>query len=81
MTDAGAAADHWQIDATGEPAESSLADVLTVDRQHPLAEHARAVLTRIQFLDTATGTPAAALVIGRDGTFRAGVLSGGLQPH
>ena len=76
LTDAGAAADHWQIDATGEPAESSLADVLTVDRQHPLAEHARAVLTRIQFLDTATGTPAAALVIGRDGTFRAGVLSG-----
>jgi len=86
LTPTGAGTDHWSIDATGAPLADNLAAVLTVDTQHPLAYRAQAVLTRIRLADTSdtteaadsaalTGDPAA-LIIGRDGTFRAGVLFG-----
>jgi hypothetical protein len=58
-------------------AHDNLAQVLTVDSGHPRAATVAAVLERIRYVSTAAETDdAAALVIGADGTFRAGVLLG-----
>jgi hypothetical protein len=65
----------WRVSAAGPEADGSLAQVLTVDPKYASADAARAVLSRIRLADTAVaGEPG--LVIGRDGTFAAGVLAG-----
>lgn len=51
--------------------------MLTVDPEHPLAATAAAVLERVALVDSAAfDAERTALVIGRDGTFRAGVAFG-----
>ncbi|MCU1492319.1 MAG: hypothetical protein JWO62_83 [Acidimicrobiaceae bacterium] len=66
----------WAVSGRGPRVASSLADVLSSVADHPMAEVASTVLARIELvehaseLDGATG----ALVIGRDGSFRAGPL-------
>lgn len=78
----GASTDAWRVDAHGPVAGENLSSVVAVDPEHPLAESAKAVLSRIRLAATATapemgcGEADVALVIGRDGTFRAGVLQG-----
>ncbi|MHB8875061.1 MAG: SbcC/MukB-like Walker B domain-containing protein [Myxococcaceae bacterium] len=77
----GASTDVWKVEARGPVVRENLGQVLVVDPEHPLAEAATAVLARIrlassaQDLDGENGTDAG-LVVGRDGTFRAGVLQG-----
>lgn len=66
--------DAWRVSAAGPESESNLTAVLTVDLNHPSADAAFAVLLRIRLADRAVnGGPG--LVIGRDGTFAAGVLA------
>ncbi|SNR86109.1 SbcC/MukB-like Walker B domain-containing protein [Blastococcus mobilis] len=77
LTNRGAASSRWQVSPTGPDVDRSLADLVTVDADHPLAPTAAAVLARIALADTAAAAPeTAALAVGRDGTFRAGVLHG-----
>lgn len=65
----------WRVSPAGPAVDDSLAQVLTVDPEHASAAAARAVLSRIRLAGTAVaGEPG--LVIGRDGTFVAGVLAG-----
>lgn len=74
----------WRVLSCGEvlPAHKSLASILTVVPGHPLAASAARVLERIAYLPTASqpqpGREQAALVIGADGTYRAGLLAGRL---
>ncbi|SDN73071.1 Putative exonuclease SbcCD, C subunit [Streptomyces wuyuanensis] len=71
----GATTNAWHISPAGTPTGHSLTAVLDVDPEHPHADLARTVLARIALTDSATRPPdAAALVIGRDGTFAAGPL-------
>jgi hypothetical protein len=77
----GASTDVWRVEACGPVACPNLGQVVTVDPEHPLAESARAVLERIRVATSSSAPEAddmaeAALVIGLDGTFRAGVLRG-----
>ena len=72
----GAITNAWHISPVGTPTEQNLTAVLDVAPEHPHADLARAVLARIALTDSAVGSPdAAALVIGRDGTFAVGPLS------
>jgi SbcC/RAD50-like, Walker B motif len=67
----------WQVGAHGLPMPHNLTTALTVDPEHPLANTAAAVLERVTLVDSAASeVHGAALVIGRDGTFRAGVAFG-----
>ncbi|GAA2030711.1 hypothetical protein GCM10009839_33120 [Catenulispora yoronensis] len=68
----------WQVDASGASTQPSLTEILTVDSEHPHADVAAQVLSRIRLADTAADLPhdPTTLTIGRDGTFRAGVLTG-----
>jgi energy-coupling factor transporter ATP-binding protein EcfA2 len=72
----GASTPLWSVDATGLEVEQSLAALIAVDEKHPLAVSASAVLARIALAASAhdDAVPGASLVLGRDGTFRAGVL-------
>lgn len=74
----GALTPRWRVDGTGDVAESSLSEVIAVDDSHPLAAAAATVLARVALVESAhTDTaPESVLVVGRDGTFRAGVLLG-----
>jgi len=75
LTVAGAETHTWQVAPLGPVPDINLHTLLEVDESHPLAQVASGVLARVELADTAadgTGT----LVIGRDGTFRAGVLHG-----
>ncbi|WP_069770982.1 SbcC/MukB-like Walker B domain-containing protein [Streptomyces sp. LUP30] len=73
----GATTDAWRISPTGSVCEQNLTTVLDVVPGHPHAALARAVLARIALADSATGHhDPAVLVIGRDGTFTAGPLTG-----
>ena len=78
LAEGGAATRYWRVAPTGPiPAENLLQEV-AVDGTNPLASAASAVLSRVQLAPSAeldTGD-ASALCIGRDGTFRAGVLHG-----
>jgi hypothetical protein len=65
----------WSVTARGALASASLADVLTADPQHPLGDTVAEVLKRIPLAETAP-FGSAALTVGRDGTFSAGVLRG-----
>lgn len=66
----------WSLRADGPPVAQSLAGLLTVDPGHPRAALAARVLDRIGLTDTAEDLPEAPAVVGRDGTFRFGVLAG-----
>ena len=72
----GALTTAWRVAAVGEVAASNLTSVLEVDPAHPNAAAALAVLERIALHDSAAGPGPAAIVIGRDGSFRAGPLHG-----
>lgn len=77
LSTGGAASSRWQVSPTGPIAGRSLADIVTVDVDHPLAQTAAAVLARIALADTAAAAAdTAPLAVGHDGTFRAGVLHG-----
>lgn len=67
---------YWRVETDGPAVEDNLTSVLTVDPSHPLAAAARAALSRIRLADTAVGALGDALIIGRDGTFSAGILTG-----
>ncbi len=71
----GAATDSWAVTATGEPAARSLAQVITVDADHPGAATAAAVLERIPLLDRLADAGDRALAVAVDGSWRAGVLT------
>jgi len=75
LTSTGAKTTAWAVQAGGEQVEPNLGEVLDVERDHPLAQVAGAVLARIALSPTAVDNNATALVVGLDGTFRAGVLA------
>jgi hypothetical protein len=70
---AGATSALWSVRSLGPELKRNLLEVLTADDAHPLATTARSVLARIALAPTATDGADTALVIGLDGTFRAGV--------
>lgn len=72
----GARTSVWRLDTGGPVAEPNLGDVLGVDPSHPRAGSATRVLQRIALTGTATDQPRSPAVVGRDGTFRFGVLLG-----
>jgi hypothetical protein len=80
LDDAGADLGVWQVAAIGPRPPRSLAALVTVDPAHPKAGAAQAVLQRVALRATArpsTGDDEPSfLVIGLDGTFRAGALHG-----
>jgi hypothetical protein len=77
LTASAATTRAWQVGAYGLAMPHNLTTVLTVDPEHPLADTAAAVLERVTLVDSApSDVHGAALVIGRDGTFRAGVAFG-----
>lgn len=76
LTATGAETLAWAVDAHGAVSSENLASILVVDPAHPLADVAAAVLARITLVDSAVavgGDTHVGLVVGRDGTFRAGV--------
>ncbi|MFG2489395.1 SbcC/MukB-like Walker B domain-containing protein [Streptomyces virginiae] len=85
LTSRGAAAHgRWLVRPYGPalPAQQSLAAILQAVPGHPLKEIAARVLERVAYLPSATGADAdrvpAGLVVGADGTFRAGPMTGRL---
>jgi SbcC/RAD50-like, Walker B motif len=68
----------WAVTASGTgEANRSLAELVTVDPTHPRAAAAAAILARIAVADRAQDAELGQhLLIGADGSFRAGVLSG-----
>lgn len=75
----GASTRCWRVAPTGAIPATNLLEQLAVDAAHPLASAATAVLARVRLASTANGQTDAddsGLCIGRDGTFRAGVLCG-----
>ncbi|MEE1806772.1 SbcC/MukB-like Walker B domain-containing protein [Streptomyces sp. BE133] len=85
LTDLGAAGEGgWQVGPHGPalPAGQSLAAVLGPVPGHPLEEVASRVLERIAYLPSAATVAAddvtAGLIVGADGTYRAGPLTGRL---
>lgn len=80
---AGATSTRWRVEAIGPAIEPNLGAVVAVDEGHPLQDVAMQVLARVQLRDTAASIDAsgdACIGIGRDGTFRAGVLRGDAVP-
>jgi hypothetical protein len=78
LTTAGARTSTWNVNATGPQVTPNLSAALAADPSHPLRAEAEAILQRVALVDRA-GTAAstlAALIIGRDGSFRAGPLLG-----
>lgn len=75
LTADGAATATWTVDAAGDVAERSLAELLQADADHPLADAAAAVLARISLVPTASADHSDGLVVGLDGTYRTGVLA------
>jgi Putative exonuclease SbcCD, C subunit len=77
LTVSGASTMAWQVGAQGQVMPQNLTTALTVDPEHPLAAIAAAVLERVALVNSAASDiESAALVVGRDGTFRAGVVVG-----
>jgi hypothetical protein len=75
----GATTSAWRVHPTGPEVPQNLATALAVDPAHPLAATAAAVLARIALVPSADldhSDDQSAMVIGRDGTFRAGPLYG-----
>jgi hypothetical protein len=71
---------RWRVEPTGPICPQNLTELIAVDPGHPLASTASAVLARVCLAPSALLEPEtdgiAALCIGRDGTFRGGVLHG-----
>ena len=80
LGDDGASTQCWRVEPTGPIPAQNLLELVAVDAAHPLASAASAVLARVQVASTAVveadSDVLSALCIGRDGTFRAGVLRG-----
>ncbi len=80
LADSGARTRYWRVEAAGPIVQSNLSQVIKVTVEHPLAELASNVIARVTLADTAhaieTTPETAGVVVGRDGTFRAGVLYG-----
>lgn len=80
LTDTGADTRYWHVNAAGPAIDRNLSELVAVDTEHPLASVASAVLSRVRLVPSAMSAASAesepALLIGRDGTFRAGVLRG-----
>lgn len=76
----GASTRFWRVEPTGPIFVENLSELITVDVMHPLASAAAAVLARVRVAPSAAMedevSEVSALCIGRDGTFRAGVLRG-----
>ncbi|MGW7582991.1 hypothetical protein ACWGKU_18245 [Kitasatospora sp. NPDC054768] len=72
----------WSVRAVGQPQPDSLADVLSTVPGHPLSDAAAQVLARTALCPSAeshdSGGDGAALVVGRDGSYRAGPFTGRL---
>ena len=71
---AGVSTATWSVSSTGPLAMHNLASLVRADDDHPLAGAAHDVLARIAVVDNALGEDSPGLVIGLNGTFRAGVL-------
>ncbi|UOY03712.1 hypothetical protein [Blastococcus sp. PRF04-17] len=77
LTADGATTSAWQVRPAGATVLANLAAVLAVDDTHPLADVAVGVLERVALAPSAAATDGpTGLVIGTDGTFRAGPLFG-----
>lgn len=76
LTDSAVSTERWRVAVAGDLVNSNLAAVLKPDPAHPLAAQTEAVLARIALAQTAADGSGGALVIGRDGSFRTGVLVG-----
>jgi hypothetical protein len=76
LSDAGAVTDDWVVVPEGPRPQESLRSAIRADPEHPLAAIADQVLARIALEPTATRATGAWLIVGRDGSFRAGVLVG-----
>lgn len=77
LTGDGARTSTWVVTPTGPVAPVALDTVLSIAPDHPLTDTARAVLSRIGLVDSAVAEhDTGQLLIGKDGTFRAGVLTG-----
>lgn len=81
LTNAGTDTRYWRVEAETPVVERNLAEVVTVDSAHPLATVALAVLSRVGLANSAKAgsapeDPPLGLLLGRDGSFRAGVLHG-----
>lgn len=71
----GARTAAWAVDATGPVTADNLAALLRPDTDHPLADVAARVLERVTLAPTALDSDRPGLIIGLDGTFRAGILA------
>lgn len=77
LTSEGARTSAWQVRASGPAAPRNLTAVLRCDPDYQHAAQVTAVLSRIALAANASDPPGdetTALVLGRDGTWRAGVL-------
>ncbi|MEA5117236.1 MAG: SbcC/MukB-like Walker B domain-containing protein [Propionicimonas sp.] len=88
LADSGVETEAWAVSTVSPPASTrSLAALIEAAPEHPLAGLAQAVLERITLADSLDEAPTeAATVIGIDGTFRLGTLTGHAaeaseQPH
>jgi hypothetical protein len=73
----GSSTSRWEVRPSGPVSADNLQAVLSVDLTHPLASEANAVLARVSLASSAAEPEVSSpLCIGRDGTFRAGVLHG-----
>jgi hypothetical protein len=66
----------WTIVKTTPPVTPNLTAFVEADPAHELADTTRQILARIGLSRTADAFPEAAAVIGTDGTFRLGVITG-----
>jgi len=76
LTEDGVTTSAWHVQPVGPEVEGNLTTVITVDPAHRLAAAARAVLARVPLRGSVAGDDTAGLVIGADGSFRAGPLTG-----
>lgn len=78
LAETGLEAEAWAVSTASPPTPlRSLAELIEAGSEHPLAGLARSVLARITLADSVGQAPAeAATVIGLDGSFRLGTLTG-----
>lgn len=82
LAETGLEAEAWAVSTASPPASAgSLAELIEAAPEHPLAGLAQAILERVTLADSAARAPAeAATVIGLDGSFRLGALTGHSAP-
>lgn len=66
----------WTVGAAGADAHPNLTAIVHVAADHPQHDAINSILAKIALLPTADGADGASLIIGEDGSFRAGVLHG-----